>query len=273
MEKVAPMKNLLLLVGISLISAAAHAQSEIPVHPALNDRYYFGLGVFFPKTTTQAQLTSNTTGVGALIDLESSFDMDRSKTVPSFFGRWRINHRWRLEAEYFEMNRSSERVIDRQIAFGDQVFAVNTQVSTKFNFSDLRVSAGYSFFRRTDKEVGIGLGLHMASYDVRLSTPTGGGDGEDVLAPLPVLSAYGQFALTERWALGTRLDRFSLKYDKFDGGLTALGIDLLYQPFRNVGFGLSYRSLFIRAEIEGERATAKFRQSFEGPFLFMNVSF
>jgi outer membrane protein with beta-barrel domain len=243
------------VLGILLagwVAAASAAAGDIPEHPALNDRFYLGAGLFFPKTTTQAQL--------------------RSKTVPNFFGRWRINNRWRIEAEYFEMNRSSDRVIDRQIEWGDQVFPVNTTVSSKFNFSDLRVSAGYSFFRTPDKELGVGLGLHMASYDVRLSTPTGSGDGEDVLAPLPVLSLYAQFALTERWALSTRLDRFSLAYDKFDGGLTALGIDVLYQPFRHVGFGVSYRSLFVRAEIEGDRATASFRQAFEGPMIFMNAS-
>lgn len=268
------MKKPLIALALVLVgaAAAAHAQAEPPVHPALNDRYFLGLGVFFPKTTTQAQLRSNTTGAGVSLDFESSLDMDRSKTVPSFFGRWRINHRWRVEAEYFEMNRSSDRVIDRQIAWGDQVFPINTTVSSKFNFSDFRVSAGYSFFRTVDKELGAGLGLHMASYDVRLSTPTGGGDGEDVLAPLPVLSLYAQFALTDRWALGTRLDRFSLAYDKFDGGLTSLGLDVLYQPFRHVGFGVSYRSLFIRAEIEGDRATASFRQAFEGPMLFVNAS-
>lgn len=266
------MKNLFILIVIALVSAAANAQSEIPVHPALTDKFYIGAGVFFPKTTTQAQLTSKATGIGASVDFEDTLDMERSKVVPSFFGRWRINNRWRVEAEYFEMNRSSERVIDRQIEWGDQVFPVNTQIESKFNFSDFRVSAGYSFFRTTDKELGVGLGLHMASYDVRLNTPTGGGDGEDVLAPLPVLSVYGQFALTDRWAVGARLDRFSLKYDKFDGGLTALGLDLLYQPFRHVGFGLSYRSLFIRAEIEGDRATATFRQAFEGPMVFMTAS-
>jgi hypothetical protein len=260
----------ILLAGC--VAAASAAPGDIPAHPALNDRFWVGAGLFFPKTTTQAALRSNATGAGVTVDFESSFDMDRSKTVPSFFGRWRINNRWRVEAEYFEMNRSSDRVIDREITWGDQVFPVNTTVSSTFNFSDLRVSGGYSFFRSPDKELGVGLGLHMASYDVRLSTPTGSGDGEDVLAPLPVLSLYAQFALTDRWALGTRLDRFSLAYDKFDGGLTSLGIDVLYQPFRNVGFGVAYRSLFIRAEIEGDRATAAFRQAFEGPMLFVNAS-
>ena len=145
-------------------------------------------------------------------------------------------------------------------------------VSSKFDFSDLRVSAGYSFFRTPDKELGVGLGLHMASYDVSLNSPATGGEGQDVLAPLPVLSLYGQFALTDRWAVGARLDRFSLEYDKFSGGLTSLALDLQYQPFRHVGFALGYRGLFIKAEVEGDRVTGKFRQTFSGPMVSMNVS-
>jgi hypothetical protein len=108
---------------------------------------------------------------------------------------------------------------------------------------------------------------------VGLSTVNFGSQDEDVLAPLPVLSFYGQFALTTRWAVGMRLDRFSLSYDKYDGSLTSLGLDLLYQPFRHVGFGLGYRTLAIRAEAHGDRTTLSMRQTFEGPLAFLNVSF
>jgi hypothetical protein len=262
------------VIVLLLVSAAARSfAQDVPHHPALEDRFYFGVGVFFPKTSTKGQLDSNRLGVGATVDFEESLDMPRSKTVPAFAGRWRINQRWRIDAEYFQLNRSSERVIDREIQWGDQVFAANTQVSSKFNFSDLRVSAGYSFFRTADKELGMGLGLHMAWYDVSLNSSSSDREGQDVLAPLPVLSIYGQFALTDRWAVGSRLDRFSLSYDKFSGGLTSLALDLQYQPFRHVGFGLGYRGLFINAEVEGDRVTGKFRQTFEGPVLFMNASF
>ena len=260
-------------IALVALLLAAPAVAQVPDHPALSDRFYFGAGVFFPKTTTQAQLDSNRLGVGTNVDFEQSLDMARSKTVPSFFGRWRFGERWRLDAEYFELNRSGERTLDRDVQWGELVFPAGSGVTSQFDFSDLRVSVGYAFFRAPDKELGVGLGLHLASYDVRLSTRTQGSDGEDVLAPLPVLSIYGQFALTERWAVGSRLDRFSLSYDKYDGSLTSLGLDLTYQPFRHLGFGAGYRGLFIRMDAEGDRATLRFRQTFEGPLLFVNASF
>jgi hypothetical protein len=271
------MKTLLIAAGIALVGAAAAAQAqtqmgEIPIHPALTDRFYFGAGVFFPKTSTEAQLTSRT-GIGASINFEDSLGIKSDDTVPAGIVRWRFGQRWRLEAEYFQLNRSGEKVVDRDIQWGENVYPVNTNVQSKFDFSDLRVSVGYSFFKRTDKEIGVGLGLHVAAYDVALSTNAIGDEQQDVTAPLPVLSFYGQFALTERWAIGARLDRFSLSYENYDGSLSALGIDVQYQPFRHVGFGVGYRSLFIDLEAEKSGRTLKVEQSFQGPLLFMNVSF
>jgi hypothetical protein len=263
----------MLLLALVLLFAQRAAAQDIPSHPALTDRYYFGVGVFFPKTSTQAQLQNKVSGVGATVDFEQSLDMERSKTVPTAFGRWRIGERWRIDAEYFALNRTSERTLDRDIQWGDQTFPVNAQVAAKFNFSDLRVSAGYSFFRTTDKELGVGVGLHMASYEISLTSNSTGTDGEDVLAPLPVISLYAQFALTERWAMGSRIDRFSLSYDKYDGSLTSLGFDLVYQPFRHFGVGLGYRGLFIKMAVESDRATLRMRQTFEGPLVYVNASF
>lgn len=267
----APLKHAVFFAALA--AAASAAAQDAPRHAALHDPFYVGAGVFFPDTNTQAQLASNRTGVGTTVDFEDALDMERSKGVATLVGRWRFGQRWRVDAEYFQLNRDSQRAIDRQIVWGDQVFPVNANVQSKFNFYDLRVSVGYSFFKRTDKELGVGLGLHVASYDLSLSTANFGSQSEDVLAPLPVLSAYGQFALTEYWAVGGRLDRFSLSYGKYDGSLTSLGLDLLYQPFRHVGFGAGYRLLAIRAEVEGDAATLSMRQTFEGPLLFVTASF
>ena len=263
-----------LVVLLALLPAVpVHAQGEIPIHPALKDRFWFGAGAFFPKTTSEVQLDSSTLGIGTSVTFESTLGMDSRKAVPSLFGRWRLNDRLRVEAEYFELNRNGVRTIDRDIQWGDVTFPIDSQVMSKFDFSDLRVSAGYAFFRTPDKELGVGLGLHIASYDVSLTANAIGSEQQDVLAPLPVLSVYGQFALTERWAVGGRLDRFSLSYDKFDGSLTSLGLDLAYQPFRNIGFGVAYRSLFISMEANEGARTLKFKQTFEGPLVFMNASF
>jgi hypothetical protein len=264
------------LLGIAFVAAATAAgaaEGDIPEHPALTANWYFGAGLFIPKTTTETRLTSSTRGAGAIIDFEDSLGIDDEKEVPGFMARWRINHRWRIEAEYFELNRSATRGTNREIQWGDVVFPINTQVSTTFDFSDLRVSAGYSFFRTKDKELGAGLGFHIAAYDVRLSAAALGSEAEDVTAPLPVFTIYGQFALTDRWAVSARLDRLSLNYDKYEGSIGALGVDIMYQPFRNFGFGLGFRSLLFDLKVEENARELEVRQTFQGPILFLTASF
>ena len=137
----------------------------------------------------------------------------------------------------------------------------------------IRTSVGYSFFKRKDKELGASFGFHVASYDVGLQAATVGDEAKKILAPLPVVSVYGQFALTDEWAVGGRLDRFSMSYDKYDGNITSIGVDLLYQPFRHVGFGFAYRSLFITFKYAADTYNATFNQTFQGPLLYVNGSF
>jgi hypothetical protein len=126
----------------------------------------------------------------------------------------------------------------------------------------------------------VDLGAHIASDDVGLSAtgtgavPTGGGsESKRVTAPLPVISAYGQFALTDEWAITTRLDRFVISFDNYYGNITSSAVDLQYQPFRRVGFGLAYRSLFINLSVTKPTWTVTFSQSFQGPLAYMNASF
>ncbi len=256
------------------MSATALAeQDRIPSHPALNDRFYIGAGVFAPKTSTEARLDSTLLGVGASVDFERALGLQTNKSVPNFLARWRFTERWRVEAEYFELNRQGEKNLTQDIQWGDAVFPVGATVTSKFDFSDTRVSVGYSFFKSADKELGFALGAHVTRYDASMTSNGIGTQGGAVTAPLPVLSVYGQFALTDQWAIGGRLDRFSLTYDQYSGGITSMALDLLYQPLRHFGFGLGYRSMFVDFTSTNTTWTGQVTQSFQGPVLYANVSF
>jgi len=263
------------VIGATLVACLplAHAEDAAPIHPALHDRFYMGVGAFLPKTSTSAQLDSTNLGAGANVDFERALGMTTQKIVPDAFARWRFVERWRVEAEYFQLNRSGDKVLDQSITWNGQTFSAGTEVLSKFDFSDIRTSVGYSFFKTADKELGVAFGFHLATYDVAVGSATIPNQAKTILAPLPVLSAYGQFALTETWAVGARMDRFVMSYDHYAGNVTSMAIDVNYQPFRYVGFGLAYRSLFIVLKATGTDFAAQFNQTFQGPLLYMNASF
>ena len=252
---------------------AAQADVDWGLNHELNDPFVFALGATYLRTSGQAQLNSTTTGLGTLVDLQDTLGLSQEATGPYAAFRWRMSERWRLEASYVWITESGSKAINQDITWGDVVYPINTNLSTKFNFSDFRTSVGYSFYKTSDKELGVGLGLHVLSYQLSLSSLNLGTEAGNVLAPLPVLSAYGGFALDEHWAVTARLDWLSLTYQQYQGGITSMAFDVLYQPFQHVGFGIGWRSLYVNFQATSGHFVGKFEQSMQGPQLFLTASF
>lgn len=256
----------------------AHAD-DIPwgLNPNLNDTIFLGLGTFYAaKTSSSAQLNSQTLGVGTVVDFQNTLGMGSTAWGPDAEFRWRMSEHWRLEVSYYWIGQDGNKSIDRDIQWGDVVYPVNAQVTSKLNFSDLRTSVGYSFYKTSDKELGIGLGLHVLGYQASLGTASQGTEGGNVLAPLPVLSIYGGFALDDQWSVSARLDLFSLTYQQYHGGITVLGLNLLYQPFRHVGFGIGYTGLFLNFQADSTGLGSfqgKLNQNLQGPSFYVTASF
>jgi hypothetical protein len=219
------------------------------------------------------QLNSTRLGVGTVVDFQNTLGMQDWAWGPDADFRWRISEHWRLEVSYFWISQSGDKSIDRDLQWGDVVFPVNAQVTSTLNFSDLRTSIGWSFYKTSDKELGVGLGLHTLGYQASLSSLNLGTEGAGVLAPLPVVSLYGGFALDEQWSVRARIDEFSLTYQQYHGGITVMGLNLLYQPFEHVGFGLGYTGLFLNFSAGQGSFEGKYNQNLQGPSLYLTASF
>ena len=252
---------------------------DIPwgLNPALNDEIFIGLGTFYAaKVNTTAQLNSQTLGVGAVVDFQNTLGIPETAWGPDAEFRWRMSEHWRLEVNYFWIGQTGSKSLDADIQWGDVIYNKGTQVNSKYGFSDLRTSVGYSFYKTSDKELGIGLGLHVLAWQASIGTPTQGTEGGNVLAPLPVISIYGGFALNEQWSVGARLDEFSLTYQQYHGGITVLGLNLLYQPFRHVGFGVGYTGIFLNFSATSSGLGSfqgKLNQNVQGPSFYITASF
>jgi hypothetical protein len=254
------------------VESAASAYEEIPKHPMLKNELVFTIGGYYPLITTNAALESSSGGAGAFINFEGSLDLTKRYLSPTASVFWRASDSWRLNAEYFSAPRSATRTLSDDLDWGDTTFPAGTTVNSSFDFSDLRLSAVYAFFRRQDKEIGIGLGLHVASIDASIEAAGSGTEAADVLAPLPVVNFYGMFALTDEWALDMSADWLSLTYGDYSGSLRNIEIDVLYQPFRHVGFGLGVRSMTINLGIDHSDWRGEAVMSFQGPTMYMIVT-
>jgi len=264
----------LLLSGtVETAHAQAPAAEPIPNHPALNDRFNFEFGAYFSRSSTSASLGPSSGGIGVVVDFENTLGLEDRNVSAIGAILWRMSERWRLEVDYFSLNRNATRTLAADITWGDQTFTAGSTVNSSYDFSDIRVGVGYSFFKRRDKELGVGAGLHISGIKTSIESAGFGAESTDVLAPLPVLSLYGAFALTNQWAVRMRMDWLSLNYDIYSGDFRNTAIDVLYQPFRNVGFGLGLRSYMLDVEIDDTQWHGRARTVFTGPAAFVTVSF
>lgn len=267
-----------MVMAVSLLSLARSATAEegnesIPDHPVLSDAWYLGAGVLWAESNVTANLNRGAIGAGALIDFEDDMGLDETSLIGLFDARWHFTKRWQLEFEYFKLDRDNEKQIERVIDWGNLNVPINGVAKGSFNIEDFRVSVGYSFFRTKDKEVGVGLGAHVAKLEAGLSTQNFGSEVADQTAPLPFLTLYARMALTDRWLLTMRVDRLSLDTGDIDGQIFSSGLDVIYQPWRHFSIGLGFRDINFQVESTSDdwRGKAQIQQS--GPALFFATSF
>ena len=54
----------------------------------------------------------------------------------------RLGERWRLQFEYYDLNRSATKTITRQIDWGDTTFPIGATINTKFDSTIYRLTGG-----------------------------------------------------------------------------------------------------------------------------------
>ena len=260
------------LLALLAITACGLAAAQ-GVHPALTDRWSFQLGAYYPKADTTVRLNSTAGGFGTEVSFEDDLGFSTSKTVPWFLGSVRLGERWKIEAEYLTLHRSSTRAVSRTITWGDQVFAIGTVVGAEFDSDIYRLSGGYSFIKSNQAEVGVALGLHLTDFTASLGATGIGAQTGDALAPLPTVGLYGAYAFTPKWLVSARFDYFSLNYNEYYGELTNFTLGVDYRFSRHFGVGLGYRHVDYELNSTKPRFTGHVNYQMSGPVLYLSASF
>lgn len=243
------------------------------VHPALQDQWHFQLGAYLSKVDTTAHLNSSTGGRGTQLSFENDLGFDDSKIMPAFLASVRLGERWKIEFEYLSLSRDSSRAISRTINWGDRTYTIGTVVSSDFDSDIYRLSAGYSFIKDNQKELGVSLGFHVTDFSLGLAATGIGSQRGDALAPLPTIGLYGAYALTPKWLLSGRLDYFSLNYNEYDGSLVNVSAGIDYRFTRNFGIGVAYRHIDYDLTVTKSKFNGGVEYKFNGPMVYVTASF
>jgi len=262
---------LLGLLGPGL--AAGQDTGGWKVHPYLQDRWYLQLAAYWPKVETTARLDSTTLGRGTELNFEDDLGLKDREVLGAILASVRLGERWKIEFEYFALNREATLPVNKNIQWGNTVFPINTTVTSSFDSDVYRLSAGYAFVKDDRREFGATLGVHVTDFKTSLAAGGLATEGSDALAPLPTIGVYGAYAVSPRWLLTGRLDYFTLDYDDYDGSLTNVNAAVEYRFTRNFGVGVGYRYVKYDVDLTKSSWTGNANYTFSGPTLFVSGSF
>ena len=264
---------------IAFVSAALAAPSVWAEGP--QDRFWGQLEYFFPTITSTARLDfPNTNRPGSVIRLEDELGLDERDGTPYLLLGTRLGDNWRIEFEYYRLERTATRNIGRVLEWGEVTFPVNAEISSRFDSSVYRLTGGYSFYRTPQAEFGGAFGLHVTDFTLGLSGQGTGGAGlgfqreeRDTLVPLPTLGLYGTYVVADQWHLRGRIDYLTLKHDHYDGELINFMAAVDWRFSQHAGIGLGYRYVDYKLESSKPRFHGEINYNFKGPTIYLSGAF
>jgi len=187
------------------------------------------------------------------------------------------DNRLTLRLDYFGYHDDATEVNDFRFEFDDIVFDVNAVLKTDVDLDVYVANLSYNFIRTDRARFGVGLGVHAADMDIKISGTLNGipvGTGEaDLVAPVPNFYVMGAYAFTDRLLFKGGGGGLSLNYGDYDGELFFLNAFMEYWPWQHVGFGGGLR--YFHADIEYDPGNKKETYKFDlpGPVAYVTAGF
>ncbi len=261
------------MVLLSGLAGTAHAER-------VSDKGWIQAGIYYPKFDSDGRIDS-VTGPGTGIDFEDDLNVDDRKVVADITAGWRISNKFRLEGEYFPLNRRGSTTLSRNINWGEAVYPANAVVESGFDTDMFRAAIGYSFVRNENTEFGVRIGAHVTTSKLFIegqASVAGGAtqfhrEQTDATVPLPNGGLYVNYDLSPVWTLSGSADYFDIKVGNYKGGITNLAAGVTARVAPHIGIGARFRYVDYRLKAESDSWVGKANSTFFGPALYLEAAF
>ena len=214
------------------------------------------------------------------MDMEDALGLETSLTVfrTDALYRFGSSRRHRFDLNYYDLRRSSTKVLARDIEFGDRIYPVGATVDSFFNIKLIKGGYSYSLIQDERIDFGLGVGLFVMPIEVGVSAAGVRATEEKVTAPLPTISLHFDIAITPKWFFRQSIDVFYLQVGAFQGGLYSGLFAVEYKPWKNFGFGAGYNFFQLGIKADGKdypniQLTGKIEFAYTGLLLYGKVFF
>ena len=124
------------------------------------------------------------------------------------------------------------------------------------------------------KELGFMAGLHYSKIHAEISSAaTGQRAASNSETPLPVIGTHGSVAIGKKASLGARIQLFRMDFDRYEGLLSYLTVDLQRRFGENFSVGVAYNFYTMKLESRENDLTGALEICHSGPALFVSAAF
>ena len=276
------------LAACALVAAgfAGGAQAQGgPAQILLDGKVVGNLGGFFLDTDVKARLNGESTN-NPDVDFDKTFGKGSDNTRIRGDVLWRITPTHHLRFLYFDNSVTRKRVIDEDIAFGDDVFHAGGEVKAKTSLKIGELAYEYAFIRQPTFELAGSFGVHWVDTSLRLSgdatvTDSNGNSSEvsgatktgSVSAPLPVLGIRAGWVVAPQIYLDAQGQYFQAKINGIDGHLTDLRAGATWMFSQNFGVGIGYNRFTAHMKTDKDNFDGRLRVGYSGFQAFLTGAF
>jgi hypothetical protein len=280
----------ILLAIISMISPPiVFSQESVPEPESksfrgneFDQKFTLGLAAGYFIFDTNFNIVDKDTGRNLFIDAEGTLGLPQTQLTPMIYGVYRPSRRHGFGFSYFGIRRETTLLaIDENL--GDFNITGDVVLSDRTRF--LTLSYNLTVFEDDRAIVLASFGLNaidlryqfVAEGDITQGgQPVRGGRYEEVfnqLAPLPMVGIDAWFAVTPKWAIGSKLSLVAGKYEDISGAAFEALVRTRYSFNRRIGavFGVNYFDAALN--IDKQEVRNEVRYGFNGVFGGIDLSF
>ena len=244
------------------------------------DKVWLQGGVFRAQVDTYARVDSPSLGLpGTRVDFEGDLGLDDKEWAPKIAGGVRLGKAFRIEADYFSLNRAGSTTLNRLLGVDDTVFPVGAVVDSSFDTKIWRIAGGWSPVLTDTTEVGLAIGVHLTDASFSISGTLPGVSGATLVErrattiPLPNIGLYANHSFNKTFGIHAKADFFSIKLGDYKGRLIDAQLGFSARIQRNIGVGIAYRFVDYDVEVRKNDFGGKIEYKYYGPVAFVEVAF
>jgi hypothetical protein len=273
------------LAAVSVLGAAAAGSAFAQAQGLLDNKFTLNLGVFVLGTDVKGNLNGQSVN-NPEVNFDETFGKANDASRARIDGLWRINPKHHLRFLYFDNDTTRNRVIDKNINWGDYTFTAGGNVESKVKYEVYELAYEYAFMRTPSYEVSGSFGIHNEHFTTRLSgnatitdstgkvtQVSGATESNSVSAPLPVIGVRGGWVVAPQWYIDAQAQFFKVNIQGIDGNWTDLRLGGTWMFHKNFGVGLGYNRFYTHVDVSKTDFNGALKFGYQGVQAYLTGTF